>query len=47
MTIFCGIQPEIKHSACSAASMIYPETRMDLVRIGIMQYGLGQSPEVL
>jgi alanine racemase len=40
------IQPEIKHSACSAASMIYPETRMDLVRIGIMQYGLWSSPEV-
>lgn len=41
-----GIQPVIKHSACSAASMMYPETRMDLVRIGIMQYGLWSSPEV-
>lgn len=41
-----GIQPEIKHTACSAASMMYPETRMDLVRIGIMQYGLWSSPEV-
>ncbi|WPR70550.1 alanine racemase [Flavobacterium sp. NG2] len=41
-----GIQPEIKHSACSAASMMFPETRMDLVRIGIMQYGLWPSPEV-
>tara|TARA_R110002126_G_scaffold28039_3_gene93571 strand:+ start:514 stop:1665 length:1152 start_codon:yes stop_codon:yes gene_type:complete len=40
------IRPEIKHSACSAASMMYPETRMDLVRIGIMQYGLWSSPEV-
>ncbi|WP_445457504.1 alanine racemase [Flavobacterium sp. HNIBRBA15423] len=41
-----GIQPELKHSACSAASMMYPETRMDLVRIGILQYGLWPSPEV-
>jgi alanine racemase len=41
-----GIQPKIKHSACSAASIMFPETRMDLVRIGIMQYGLWPSPEV-
>jgi len=42
-----GIAPEIKHSACSAASIMFPETRMDLVRIGILQYGLWPSPEVL
>lgn len=42
-----GLKPEIRHSACSAASMMFPETRMDLVRIGIMQYGLWPSPEVL
>ncbi|WP_130735142.1 alanine racemase [Flavobacterium sp. J27] len=41
-----GITPEIKHSACSAAAMMFPETRMDLVRIGILQYGLWPSPEV-
>ncbi|WP_366183567.1 alanine racemase [Flavobacterium ovatum] len=41
-----NIKPEIKHSACSAASMMFPQTRMDLVRIGIMQYGLWPSPEV-
>ena len=40
------LRPEIKHSACSAASIMFPETRMDLVRIGIMQYGLWSSPEV-
>ncbi|WP_418263165.1 alanine racemase [Flavobacterium faecale] len=45
---FCnhGLKPEIKHSACSAASIMFPQTRMDLVRIGIMQYGLWPSPEV-
>ena len=42
-----GIEPKIKHTACSAASMMFPETQMDLVRIGILQYGLWPSPEVL
>lgn len=42
-----GIQPEIRHSACSAASMMFPETRMDLVRIGIIQYGFWPSTEIL
>ena len=42
-----GLHPEIKHSACSAASMMFPETRMDLVRIEILQYGLWPSTEVL
>jgi len=41
------LEPEIMHSACSAASMMFPKTRMNLVRIGIMQYGLWPSPEVL
>lgn len=41
------LEPEILHSACSAASMMFPKTRMNLVRIGIMQYGLWPSPEVL
>ncbi|WP_369765234.1 alanine racemase [Flavobacterium sp. WC2429] len=40
------LKPEIKHSACSAASIMFPKTRMDMVRIGIMQYGLWPSPEV-
>lgn len=42
-----GIQPKIKHSACSAASIAFPETRMDLVRIGIIQYGFWPSQEIL
>ncbi len=48
-TFFCSHnqKPEIRHSACSAASIMFPETRMDMVRIGIMQYGLWPSPEVL
>jgi alanine racemase len=42
-----GIQPKIRHSACSAASIAFPETRMDLVRIGIIQYGFWPSQEIL
>ena len=41
-----NLQPKIRHTSCSAASMMFPETRMELVRIGIMQYGLWSSPEV-
>lgn len=42
-----NLEAKIKHSACSAASMMFPETQMDLVRIGILQYGLWPSPEVM
>jgi alanine racemase len=41
-----SIQPKIRHTACSAASIMFPETRMDMVRIGIMQYGLWSNNEV-
>ncbi|WP_162426304.1 alanine racemase [Pontibacter pudoricolor] len=37
--------PKQLHSACSAAMVSYPETHMDMVRIGIMQYGFWPSPE--
>lgn len=40
-----GITPKLKHTACSAAAMTYPETRMDMVRIGILQYGYWPSKE--
>jgi alanine racemase len=39
------IEPEIKHTACSAAAIAYPETQFDLVRIGILQYGFWPSRE--
>ena len=41
------LSPEIKHTACSAASIMFPEIRMNMVRIGILQYGLWPSNEVL
>lgn len=42
-----GLKPSIMHTACSAAAMTYPETRMDLARIGILQYGFWPSKETL
>jgi alanine racemase len=42
-----GIHPLMRHTACSAAAMTYPKTRMDLVRNGIMQYGYWPSVETL
>jgi alanine racemase len=35
------------HLACSAASIQYPETQMDMARIGILQYGFFPTNEVL
>jgi alanine racemase len=40
-----GITPELRHTACSAAAITYPKTRMDMVRVGILQYGFWPSPE--
>lgn len=40
-----GIVPDLLHTACSAASIAYPQTHMDMVRIGILQYGFWPSPE--
>ncbi|MDA3953523.1 MAG: alanine racemase [Bacteroidales bacterium] len=41
-----GIHPKYRHTACSAALLIYPETAMDLVRIGISNYGFWPSNEI-
>lgn len=40
-----GAPPLLRHTACSAATLNYPETRMDLVRIGIMFYGFWPNME--
>lgn len=42
-----GLTPKLHHTACSAASIRYPETQMDLARIGILQYGFFPTREVL
>lgn len=40
-----GIDPPWKHAACSAATVLYPETYFNLVRLGISMYGLWSSEE--
>lgn len=40
-----GLKPKRYHSACSAAAVTYPKTQMDMVRIGILQYGFWPSRE--
>jgi alanine racemase len=40
-----GVTIPARHSASSAAALTYPETRMDMVRIGIAQYGFWPSKE--
>lgn len=39
------ITPTYRHVANSAAAFVYPNARLDLVRIGIMQYGFWSSAE--
>lgn len=40
-----GIRPKYYHTACSAAAITYPKTQMDMVRIGILQYGFWPTRE--
>jgi alanine racemase len=40
-----GISIPIKHIACTAAAILFPETYFDMVRIGIGMYGLWPSKE--
>lgn len=42
-----GLNPEQKHTACSAAALRYPKFQMDLVRLGIIQYGFFPNKEIL
>jgi alanine racemase len=40
-----GFQVPMRHAACSAATLLFPQTHMDLARIGISLYGLWPSKE--
>jgi alanine racemase len=40
-----GVSGGLLHAACSAAIFNYPETILDMVRVGIAQYGLWSSQE--
>ncbi len=41
-----GHLPELRHTACSAAALTFPDTVMDMVRIGTAQYGMWPSPDI-
>jgi len=41
-----GLSPGRRHVASSAAALVMPEARLDLVRIGISQYGYWPSQEI-
>ena len=42
-----GLTPEQYHTACSAAALRYPKFQMDMVRLGIIQYGFFPNKETL
>jgi alanine racemase len=42
-----GVRPSLLHTSCSAASLLFPQTLFDLVRVGISAYGLWPSKETL
>ncbi|MEX2501200.1 MAG: alanine racemase [Trueperaceae bacterium] len=39
-------EPRLRHAACSAAALGFPDTVYDLVRIGTTQYGMWPSPDI-
>jgi alanine racemase len=39
-----GLWPEVRHLANSAAAILRPSSRLDLVRVGIAAYGLDPAP---
>jgi len=41
-----GIFPKYRHLACSAGLLNYPETQLDMVRVGIANYGYWPSNEL-
>ncbi len=41
-----GVRPEVRHLASSGAALSRPETRYDLVRLGIATYGVPPGPAI-
>ena len=42
-----GTRPAVRHTACSAAAILFPRTHFDMARVGIGLYGLWPSRETL
>lgn len=41
----CGVKAKLAHASCSAAALRFPKMRLDMVRIGILQYGFWPNEE--
>lgn len=41
-----GVRPNMRHTACSAAALAFPETVMDMVRVGTAHYGMWPGPDI-
>jgi alanine racemase len=41
-----GLEPTLRHLANSAATLVVPEARLDLVRVGIATYGIDPAPGI-
>ena len=41
-----GVRPEVRHLASSGAAISRPDTRYDLVRLGIATYGIAPGPAI-
>jgi alanine racemase len=46
MLATAGLRAPIRHAANSAAALLWPETRLDMVRLGIALYGFWPAPAV-
>lgn len=44
LALGAGLRPEVRHLANSAAALLRPSSRFDLVRCGIASYGLDPAP---
>lgn len=42
-----GVGPKVRHTACSAAAILFPDTHYEMARVGISLYGLWPSRETL
>jgi alanine racemase len=47
ITVRLGGAPLIRHSACTAAALLFPDTYFEMVRAGIGAYGMWPSKETL
>jgi alanine racemase len=41
-----GLEPSLRHLGNSAAALVVPEARLDLVRVGIAAYGIDPAPGI-